>query len=107
MAPPYGNVFDDFVDQTIEIQDCLGAIQDTVFNQELIEKILNEWKGKLVDPELIFILGELYLYQGETARRNQMKFQDIWKRFSNEQNMNSIKQVFGQITLPEKMSLQD
>jgi CHAD domain-containing protein len=107
MAPPYGNVFDDFVDQTIEIQDCLGAIQDTVFNQELIEKIFNEWKGKLVDPELIFILGELYQYQGETARRNQMKFQDIWKRFSNEQNMNSIKQVFGQITLPEKMSLQD
>ena len=71
LAPPYGGAFDDIIHRTVEIQDCLGELQDTVFNQKLITHILEDWKGKLVDEDLIFILGEIYQYQGEIARERQ------------------------------------
>ena len=96
MAPPYGDAFDDIIRRTVEIQDCLGELQDTVFNQKLIKNILDDWQGKLVDSDLIFILGEIYQLQGEIARDRQKTFDEIWERFSSEQTSVLLKQIFGE-----------
>jgi len=59
MAPAYEGALTPFIERTVEIQDCLGELQDTVFTGEFIEFLLDEWKGRLVDPDLLFILGEI------------------------------------------------
>jgi CHAD domain-containing protein/uncharacterized protein YjbK len=94
LAPPYGQALDDLIRRTVEVQDCLGEIQDTVFNQKLIKGILEEWKGKLVDPDLIFILGEIYQLQGYIAQDGQKRFKEIWKRFSSGQTSVSLGKIF-------------
>jgi CHAD domain-containing protein len=94
LAPPYGDVFDDMIQRTVAIQDCLGELQDTVFNQKLITHILEDWKGKLVDADLIFVLGELYQYQGEIARERQKNFKQIWDCFCSEQTNTVLENVF-------------
>jgi triphosphatase len=94
LAPPYGRALDDLIRRTVEVQDCLGEIQDTVFNQKLIKQILAEWKGKLVDPDLVFILGEIYQLQGHIARDGQRTFKEIWGRFSSEQTKASLVEFF-------------
>jgi len=94
LAPPYGGAFDDVVRRTVEIQDCLGELQDTVFNQKLITNILKDWQGKLVDADLIFMLGEIYQYQGEIAREHQKTFKQLWEHFCAEQTTDLLKQIF-------------
>ena len=94
LAPPYGGAFDDVIHRTVEIQDCLGELQDTVFNQKLIKNILKEWQGKLVDKDLIFILGEIFQYQGEIARERQKTFKQIWECFCSEQTTDLLKKTF-------------
>lgn len=94
LAPPYGSAFDDIIHRTVEIQDCLGELQDTVFNQKLIKHILDDWKGKLVDTDLIFILGEIYQFQGEIAREHQKNFKQIWDGFCSQQTDALLEQVF-------------
>ena len=82
MAPPYGAAFDDLIQRSVAVQDCLGELQDTVSHQKLIKTILADWQGKLVDPELIFILGEIYQLQGHIAQERQQTFNAIWARFT-------------------------
>jgi triphosphatase len=96
MAAPYGDVFNDVIKQTTDIQDCLGELQDTVFNQKFIRDIFKNWKGKLTDPELIFILGEIYQLQGETSRERQESFSTIWGCFAPEKTIQSLKEFFQQ-----------
>ena len=50
MATAYEGTLDAFIERTVEIQDCLGELQDTVFTRKFIEGLLEDWKGKLVDP---------------------------------------------------------
>jgi len=94
LAPPYGSAFNDIIHRTVEIQDCLGELQDTVFNQKLIKQILNDWQGKLVDADLIFVLGEIYQFQGEIARERQKNFKQIWDCFCAEQSTETLKKIF-------------
>jgi CHAD domain-containing protein len=93
LAPPYGGAFDEVIHRTVEIQDCLGELQDTVFNQKLITHILEDWEGKLVDADLIFILGEIYQYQGEIARERQKTFKQLWEHFCSEKPSALFNQV--------------
>jgi CHAD domain-containing protein len=94
MAPAYGSSLNDVILQTVRLQDNLGELQDTVFNQKLIKRILKDCKGKLLDDELIFILGELYQLQGEIARERQKAFIDIWVPFSSVQTIISLNKIF-------------
>ena len=94
LAPPYGGAFDEVIHRTVEIQDCLGELQDTVFNQKLITHILEDWEGKLVDEDLIFILGEIYQYQGEIARERQKNFKQLWDCFCSEQTNALLENIF-------------
>ena len=96
LAPPYGGTFDDVINRTVEIQDCLGELQDTVFNQKLINNILKDWQGKLVDADLIFMLGEIYQYQGDIARERQKTFKQLWEHFCAEQTTDLLKQIFAE-----------
>jgi len=93
MAPAYEGALTPFIERTVEIQDCLGELQDTVFTGEFIEFLLDKWKGKLVDPDLLFILGEIYQLQTEIAADRQEKFGKIWERFSSEGTVNLLKEI--------------
>ena len=94
LAPPYGSAFNEIIHRTVEIQDCLGELQDTVFDQKLITNILKDWQGKLVDEDLVFVLGEIYQYQGEIARERQKAFKLLWDSFSSTQTMDVLKGIF-------------
>jgi len=93
MAPAYDGALDPFIERTVEIQDCLGELQDTVFTGEFIEFLLNDWKGKLVDPDLLFILGEIYQLQTQIAGKCRERFGTIWERFSADETLNLLKEI--------------
>ena len=93
MAPAYDGGLDPFIERTVEIQDCLGELQDTVFTRGFVESVLDDWKGKLVDPDLVFILGEIYQLQAEIARLRQEMFGKIWERFSSEETIRLLKET--------------
>ena len=93
MAPAYEGALDAFVERMVEIQDCLGELQDTVFTRGFIDSLCADWRGKLVDPDLLFILGEIYQLQAEIARERQEAFGKIWEQFSSEETMALLKQV--------------
>jgi CHAD domain-containing protein len=84
VAPAYGDALKPFIGETVKIQDCLGELQDTVFTRSLIDGLLDEWKGNVIAPRLLFLFGELYELQGELARSRQAAFRDIWARFDRE-----------------------
>ncbi|MBU2026479.1 MAG: CHAD domain-containing protein [Proteobacteria bacterium] len=93
MAPAYDGALDPFIERTVEIQDCLGEIQDTVFTRGFIDYLFDDWKGKLIEPELVFILGEIYQLQGEIARERQGKFGKIWERFATEETAGQLNDI--------------
>lgn len=93
MAPAYDGSLDPFIERTVEIQDCLGELQDTVFTSGFVEDLLRDWKGKIVDPDLLFILGEIYQLQAEIARLRQEKFGKIWERFSSEETITLLQEA--------------
>jgi CHAD domain-containing protein len=103
MAPLYGSAFDEIIPRTVEIQDCLGELQDTVFNKGLIKRLLKKWKRKTVDPGLVFTLGEIYQYQGEIAREKEKKFVEIWKRFARRENLAALKAVLEKRQAPKEV----
>ena len=53
MATAYEGTLDAMIERAVEIQDCLGELQDTVFTRKFIDGLLEDWKGKLVDPDLL------------------------------------------------------
>jgi CHAD domain-containing protein len=85
MAPAYDGSLDPFIERTVEIQDCLGELQDTVFTRRFVDSLCADWEGKLVDPDLLFILGEIYQLQAGIARERQETFAKIWERFSSDE----------------------
>jgi CHAD domain-containing protein len=93
MATAYEGRLDTMIERAVEIQDCLGELQDTVFTRKFIEGLLEDWKGKLVDPDLLFILGEIYQLQSEIARERRETFDRIWKWFSSEETMTRLKDI--------------
>jgi len=93
MASAYDSALDAFIERTVEMQDCLGELQDTVFTRKFIDGLLEDWKGKLVDPDLVFILGEMYQLQSEIARQRRETFGKIWEQFSSEETVNLLKNV--------------
>ena len=92
MAPAYDGALDPFIERTVEIQDCLGELQDTVFTGEFVEFLLDDWKGKLEHPDLLFILGEIYQLQAEIAGDRRERFGRIWEHFSSEETIKLLKE---------------
>jgi CHAD domain-containing protein len=93
MAPAYEGALDSFIERTVEIQDCLGELQDTVFTRKFVDSLCADWEGKLVDPDLLFILGEIYQLQAEIARERRERFGKIWERFSSEETAALLKNI--------------
>jgi len=93
LAPAYSGGLDPFIERTVEIQDCLGDIQDTVFTSNFIESLLEDWKRRIVDPDLLFVLGELYQLQGEIAAERRQRFGAIWGRFSSQETTRELKEI--------------
>jgi len=93
MAPAYDGALDPFIEKTVEIQDCLGEIQDTVFTRGFIDGLFKDWKGRLVEPEMVFILGELYQLQGEISRDRREEFAGIWERFAAAETAGKIEEI--------------
>ena len=84
VSPAYGDSLHSLIEEVVKIQDCLGDLQDTVFTRALIDRLLKRWKGNVLDPRLLFMLGELYELQGEIARTKQTEFHQIWKHFDQD-----------------------
>jgi triphosphatase len=93
MAPAYDGALDPFIERTVEIQDCLGEIQDAVFTKGFIDTLFDDWKGRLIGPDLVFILGEIYQLQGEIARERREKFGRIWERFAAEETAGQLNDI--------------
>ena len=93
MGPAYDGALDLFIERTVEIQDCLGELQDTVFTREFVDSLRADWQGKLVDPDLLFILGEIYQLQAEIARERRDQFGQIWERFSSEETLTALRGI--------------
>jgi CHAD domain-containing protein len=93
MAPAYDGALDPFVERTVEIQDCLGELQDTVFTRNFVDSLCSDWEGKLVDPDLLFILGEIYQLQAGIARERQETFAKIWEYFSSVETAALLKDI--------------
>jgi CHAD domain-containing protein len=101
MAPAYDGALDAFIERTVAVQDCLGEIQDAVFTKDFIDNLFEEWKSKLVGPELVFILGELYQLQRAIADERQGKFGKIWERFASAETVGQMQQA---LDLPQQAS---
>jgi len=93
MAPAYDGALDPFIEGTVEIQDCLGEIQDTVFTRKFIDYLFDDWKAKLVNPEMVFILGEIYQLQTEIAADRQANFGGIWERFASAETSGQLQEI--------------
>ena len=102
MVPAYGGTFDKFIDRTVEIQDCLGQIQDTVFTRGFIDYLFEDWRSKLVEPTLVFILGEIYQLQAEIAREKQGGFRKMWEHFASEETSSELNDVLSIQTATDK-----
>jgi triphosphatase len=91
----FGNGLIPFISEVAKIQDCLGELQDTVFTKSLIERLLKKWKGGVLDPLLVFTLGEIYQLQQEIAGVKQTEFNEIWKRFDTEETRQKLCKALG------------
>jgi inorganic triphosphatase YgiF len=79
-----------FIVEVVKIQDCLGELQDTVFTKRLIEGLLKKWKGGVLDPLLVFTLGEIYQLQQKISLLKQSEFNEIWKQFDSEDTRRKV-----------------
>ena len=93
MGPAYDGALDPFIERTVEVQDCLGELQDTVFTRKFVDSLRADWEGKLIDPDLLFILGEVYQLQAEIARERRDQFGAIWERFSSEETITVLRGI--------------
>jgi len=80
MATAYEGTLDAMIERTVEIQDCLGSSR-TPFSPGNSSRFARDWKGKLVDPDLLFILGEIYQLQSEIARERRERSTKSGSRF--------------------------
>jgi CHAD domain-containing protein len=93
MAPAYGSALDPFIERTVELQDCLGEMQDAVFTKAFIAGLFEDWKGMLIEPEMVFILGEIYQLQGEITRERRERFVPVWERFASAETAAELEAV--------------
>ena len=91
MSSAYEGSLDPFIARTVEIQDCLGDIQDTVFTQNFIDTLFAAWKRNIVNPTLVFVLGEIYQLQKGIAAERERQFGKIWERFAAEETTAQLK----------------
>ncbi len=92
MSSAYEESLDPFIERTVEIQDCLGDIQDTVFTQNFIDTLFDNWKRNIVNPTLVFVLGEIYQLQKGIAAERERQFGKIWERFATEETTAQLKE---------------
>jgi CHAD domain-containing protein/adenylate cyclase class IV len=95
VGPAYGNSLHPLIAEVVKVQDCLGDLQDTVFTRSLINRLLKKWKGSVLDPRMLFMLGEMYALQGEIARTKQAEFTRIWKRFDQDSLKKDLVSALG------------
>ncbi|MBN1663628.1 MAG: CHAD domain-containing protein [Deltaproteobacteria bacterium] len=93
LAPAYGEALNEFIEKVVSIQDCLGQLQDTVFTRQFVDYLYKDWLDRMVKPELIFILGELYQLQAQIAGQCRDRFSGIWAPFMNETSSTILKKA--------------
>ena len=99
--PAFDGALSPFIADAVKIQDCLGELQDTVFTKELIVGLLKKWRGRVMAPRLIFVLGEIHQLQQEIARSRQAEFKAIWKQFDCAETLLKLTQALGMDNPPE------
>lgn len=94
MAPAYAGALSGFIQRTVEIQDCLGELQDTVFTREFSQRLARKLDKKSDRSDIAFVLGQIYQYQADIAKDRREKFAGIWARFASAETSNLLSQVF-------------
>lgn len=92
MSSAYEGGLDPFIERTVEIQDCLGDIQDSVFTKHFIDTLLDDWKRKIVSPTLLFVLGEIYQLQEGIVTEREHQFGKIWTGFASEETIGQLEE---------------
>jgi triphosphatase len=93
VAPAYGSALDAFIERTVEIQDCLGEIQDTVFAAGLVTRLYREWTDRLVEPGVVFLLGAMAQRQREIRDTCRQGFARTWERFAAAETAALLEQA--------------
>jgi CHAD domain-containing protein/uncharacterized protein YjbK len=91
----FGGSLEPFIADVTSMQDCLGELQDTVFTKEMIQRLLKKWKGSVLDPMLIFTLGEIYQLQQKISLTKQCEFDEIWRKFDTENTREKLQKILG------------
>jgi len=91
ISPAYGRALDPFIKRLVEMQDCLGDMQDTVFTRGFIDDILDGKILKGLRPGTGFVLGEIYMLQREIASDCRRDFSGIWRRFASKRTLRDLK----------------
>jgi len=89
----YEGRLDDFIAFTVDIQDNLGKIQDTAFTRNFIDFLFADMTGKLVDPKMVFILGEIYQLQKDIEKQQRELFSGLWEKFSQKEQINKMTEI--------------
>lgn len=92
ISPAYDGALKPFIRQTVELQDCLGEMQDTVFTRKFIDFLFDDWKNRAVSPSLLFALGEIYQLQDKIADEHQHDFGRIWERFTSDETIGRLEE---------------
>ena len=95
VSSAYDGTLDDFIERMTQMQDCLGAIQDTVFMKDFIENLFKEGRRKLMSPAQIFSLGEIYQLFTDRGRLSIREFDGIWQVFASEESINEFRATLG------------
>lgn len=93
ISPAYDGALKPFIRRTVELQDCLGEMQDAVFTREFIDFLFDDWKSRVVSPSLLFALGEIYQLQDKIADDHQRDFGRIWGRFTSDKTVELLKEA--------------
>jgi CHAD domain-containing protein len=93
VQPAYDDALEQLIRKTVKIQDCLGELQDTVFTRNFVQLIMRKWRGRVVEPESIFMLGEIHQLQDEIARQAMRRFQVLWRIFDERTQREELERV--------------
>jgi inorganic triphosphatase YgiF len=94
VAPAYAGALSGFIQRTVEIQDCLGELQDTVFTRDFSRRLSKKLEDKSEGSNIALVLGEIYQFQAEIAKEHREKFAGIWARFASSETSDLLAKVF-------------
>ncbi len=88
----FGREAHDFAKRVVELQDVLGAHQDSVVAREMLHDFADGVsETRRGDRELLLVVGRLMAYHEGHRRETRARFGKIWKRFDRKKVRRPLK----------------